>query len=83
MYIYIYVYIKVILNVYVSINDYSFKYICLVYFLKLHFYCFTCSAMSNLTSPDFTTTRQSSEILILKIEMLEFQDKKNIEIIGF
>ena len=32
---------------------------------------------------DFTTTKQSSEILILKIEMLEFQDKKNIEIIGF
>ena len=38
--------------------------------------------MSNLTSPDFTTTRQSSEILILKIEMREFQDK-NIEIVGF
>ena len=67
----------------VSISDYLFKYICLVCYLKL-FYCFfTCSAMSNLTSPDFTTTRQSSEILILKIEMLEFQDKKNIEIIGF
>ena len=37
----------------------------------------------ELTSSDFTTTRQSSEILILKMEMLEFQDKKNIEIIGF
>ena len=89
IYIYIhikgYIYIKVILNVniYVSINDYSFKYICLACYLKLRFYCLTCSAMSNLTSPDFTTTRQSSEILILKIEMLEFQDKKNIEIIGF
>ena len=45
---------------------------------KLRFYCLTCSAMLNLTSPDFTTTRQSSEILILKIKMLEFQDKKNI-----
>ena len=39
--------------------------------------------MSNLTSADFTTTRQLSEILILKIETLEFEDKKNIEIIGF
>ena len=80
-----YIYIKFVLNVniYESINDYSFKYICLACYLKLRFYCLTCSAMSNLTSPDFTTTRQSSEILILKIEMLEFQDKKNIEIIGF
>ena len=55
-----------------SINDYSFKYICLACYLKLRFYCLACSAMSNLTSTDFTTTRQSSEILILKIEMLEF-----------
>ena len=39
---------------------------------------FNWSAMLNLTSPDFTTIRQSSDILILKIEMLEFQDKKNI-----
>ena len=39
--------------------------------------------MSNLPSADSTTTRQSSDILILKIEMLlEFQDNKNIEIIG-
>ena len=37
----------------------------------------------SLTSLEFTINRQSSEILILKIEMLEFQDKKNIEIIGF
>ena len=89
MYIYIYIkgfiYIKVILNanIYVSINDHSFKYISLACYLKLRFYCLTYSAMSNLTSPDFTTTRQSSEILILKIETLEFQDKKNIEIIEF
>ena len=87
VYIYIkgYIYLKVIsnVNIYVSINDYSFKYICLACYLKLRFYCLTCSAMSNLTSPDFTTTRQSSEILILKIETLEFQDKKNIEIIEF
>ena len=77
--------LKVILNVniYVSINDYLFKYICLACYLKLRFYCLTCSAMSNLTSPDFTTTRQSSRILILKTEMLEFQNKKNIETIGF
>ena len=78
-------YIKVIsnVNIYVSIKDYSFKYICLACYLKIRFCCLTLSAMLNLTSPDFTTTRQSSEILILKIEMLEFQDKKNIEIIGF
>ena len=32
----------------------------------------------------FHNTKQSSEILILKIEMLlEFQNKTNIEIIGF
>ena len=80
-----YIYIKVILNVniYVSINDYSFKYICQACYLKLRFYCVTCSAMSNLTSPDFATTRQLSEFLTLKIEMFEFQDKKNIKIIGF
>ena len=40
--------------------------------------------MSNLNSADFTTTRQSSGILIIKIEiLLEFQDKKNIEVIWF
>ena len=75
-----YIYIKFVLNVniYESINDYSFKYICLACYLKLRFYCLICSAMSN-----FTTTRQLSEILILKREMLEFQDEKKIEIIGF
>ena len=32
----------------------------------------------------FHNTKQSSEILVLKIEMLlEFQNKANIEIIGF
>ena len=68
------------LNVNVSINDYSFKYICLGSYLKLSFHCLTCSAMSNLNSADFTT--QSSEILILKIEsLLEFQNKANIETI--
>ena len=40
--------------------------------------------MSNLNSADLTTSNQSSEILILKIEMLlEFQKKTNTEIIGF
>ena len=78
----IYIYINVTINV--SINDYSIKYICLVCYIKLRFYCLTCSAMSNLTSADFTTTRQSLEILIVKIEMLlKFKDQKNIEIIGF
>ena len=33
---------------------------------------------------DFTTQNQASEILILKIKMLlEFQNKRNSEIIGF
>ena len=59
IYIKVYIYINVILNVniYMSINDYSFKYICLASYLKFRFYCLTCSAMSNLTSPDFTITR--------------------------
>ena len=41
--------IKIILNVniYVSINDYSFKYICLACYSKLRFYCLICSTMSN------------------------------------
>ena len=69
---------------YVRINDYSFKYVCIVCCLKIRFYCLTFSAMSNLNSADFTTPNQLSEISILKIEMLlEFQNKTNIEIIGF
>ena len=51
----------------VRIYDYSFKYICVVRYLKLRFSCLTYSAMSNLNPADFTTTRQSSEILIPKI----------------
>ena len=40
--------------------------------------------MSNLNSAEITTPNQSSDILIRKIEMLlEFQNKTNIEIIGF
>ena len=42
-------------NINVSINDYSFKYICVVCYLKLHLYCHTSSVMSNLDSADFTT----------------------------
>ena len=69
---------------YVRINDYSFKYVCVVCCLKIRFYCLTFSAISNLNSADFTTSNQSSEILILKIKMLlEFQNKRNSEIIGF
>ena len=69
---------------YMRINDYSFKYVYVVCCLKIRFYCFTFSAISNLNSADFTTQNQSSEILILKIEMLlEFQNKRNSEIIGF
>ena len=38
--------------------------------------------MSNLNSADFTKPNQSSEILILKVEiLLEFQNKTNREII--
>ena len=69
---------------YVRINDYSFKYVCVVYCLKIRFYCLSFSATSNLNSANFTTPNQSSEISILKIEMLlEFQNKRNSEIIGF
>ena len=69
---------------YVRINDCSFKYVCVVCCLKIRFYCLTFSAILNLNSADFTTSKQISEILILKIEMLlEFQNKRNSEIIGF
>ena len=65
-------------------NEYSYKYACVVCFLKIRFYCLTFSAISNLSSADFTTPNQSSEISTLKIEMLlEFQKKINIEITGF
>ena len=40
--------------------------------------------MSNLNSVDFATPNHSSRFLILKTEMLlEFQNRTNIEIIGF
>ena len=69
---------------FVRINDYSLKYVCVVCCLKIRFYCLTFPAILNLNSLDFTTSNQSPEILILKIEMLlDFQNKKNIEIIGF
>ena len=68
---------------YVRINADSFKHVRVVCCLKIRFYCLTFSAISNLNSADFTTPNQSSEILILKIEMLlEFQNKRNSEIIG-
>ena len=69
---------------YVRINGYSFKYVCVVCFLKIPFYYLTFSAMSNLNSVDFATPNHSSGFLILKTEMLlEFQNRTNIEIIGF
>ena len=69
---------------YVRINNYSFKYVCIAYYLNIRFYCLTFSAILNLNSADFITPNQSLEILILKIEMLlEFQNKTNREIIGF
>ena len=76
----VYIYLNV--NINLSINDYSFKYICLVCYLKLRFYYLPCSASFEYSW--FHNTKQSSEILILKIEMLlEFQNKTNTEIIGF
>ena len=42
-------------NIYVSINDYLFKYIYLVCYVKFRFYCLTCSTMSNLNLAGFTT----------------------------
>ena len=69
---------------YVRTNDYSFKHVRVVCCLKIRFYCLTFSAISNLNSADFSAPSQSSEILVLKIEMLlEFQNKRNGEIIGF
>ena len=67
---------------YVRIKDYLCKYVCAVCSLNIRFYCLTFSAISNLNSAGFTTPNQSSEILILQIEMiLEFQNKRNSEII--
>ena len=34
------------------INDYSFKYVCVVCYLKVGFYCLTFSAMSNFITPN-------------------------------
>ena len=56
---------------------------CVVCCLKIRFYWLTFSAIPNLNSANFTTPNQSSEILILKIQMLlEFQNKTNSELIG-
>ena len=65
-------------------NDYSYKHICVVCYLKLYFYCLGCCAMSNLNIfIRFQKTEQSSKILVLNMEMLlEFQNKTNLEIIG-
>ena len=56
--------------------------------LRDSFYCLTDSAISNLNHYSCfkqpSNTKQLSEILILKIEMLlEFQNNTNFEIIGF
>ena len=50
---------------YVRVNDYSSKYVCLLCCSKILSYCLTFSAMSNLNLADFTTSNQSSEIVIL------------------
>ena len=51
---------------YVRINDYSFKYVCIVCCLKIRFYCLTFSAMSNLNSADFTTPNSHQRFWFLK-----------------
>ena len=56
-------------NIYVIINDYLFKYIYVVCYLKFCFYCLTCSALSKFNSADFAAQTVIG-ILILKIEML-------------
>ena len=67
---------------YVRINDYLFKYVCVVCCLKIRYLAFF--VMSNLNSADFTTPNQPSDIAILKIEMLlELQNKANGEFIEF
>ena len=68
----------------VRVNDCSLKYVCAVCCLKIRFYCLTFSATSNLNLADFRTPNQSSEILILKTEMLlQFQNKRNGKSIEF
>ena len=37
------------------INYYSFKYVCVVFYLKIRFYCLTFSVMSNLNEANFIT----------------------------
>ena len=65
---------------YVRINDYSFKYVCIVCCLKICFYCLTFSGMSNLNSAGFTAPNSHQRF---EIEMLlEFQNKTNIEMMG-
>ena len=41
-------------NVNMRINDYSFKYVCIVCCVKICFYCLTFFAMLNFNSTDFT-----------------------------
>ena len=62
-----------------EINDYSFKYVCIVCCLKVRFYF--CNVEFEFSW--FHSIKESSEILILEIEMLlEFQNKTNIEMMG-
>ena len=50
----------------VSINDNSFKYICVVCYLKLGFYSLTYSAMSNLNSVLISQQRTGRDFIFLK-----------------
>ena len=67
----------------VSINGYLFKYIYLVCYLNFVFITLPILQV-RFEFNWFHNTKQSSENLILEIEMLlEFENKANIEIIGF
>ena len=63
----LYVNLNMFLIVNVSINNFSFKYICAVCYLKLRFSCLTCLR-------DFNSQNGNAGV---------FQNKTNIKIIGF
>ena len=60
-----------IVNINVSVNNFSFKYICVVLYLELRFYCLTCSFTDFR---DFNSENRNVGV---------FQNKTNIEITGF
>ena len=69
---------------YVRINDYSFKYVCIVSMLLKNLFLLPRLFWNvEFEFSWFHSTKESSEILILEIDMLlEFQNKTNIEMMG-